>query len=330
MFIRIKKYAKTGNFYIQIVENTRVDGTTRQRVIKHIGTARNDEEIKALKKVAETIKNEIIASRSISNKANELKYGRQFKSLKNVHSNAKTTIATLKEANRQILGIHDVYNYIYDSLNFSSSFANPSRRKHSSRILREIVLARIAKPCSKRSSVEMLEQEFGKKINLDHVYQMMDKIDDTFCDRIQERALKGTLKLTGEKIKVLFYDATTLYFESFTEDELKQNGYSKDMKFNQPQLLLALFVTRDGLPVGYEVFPGATYEGHTLKPVLNKLKNRYHIEEMIFVADRGMLSKNNLEYLEKNNIPYIVCIFLPHLDSNSCHTWTPIPVLTGQ
>ena len=134
----------------------------------------------------------------------------------------------------------------------------------------------------------------------------MDKIDDAFCDRIQERALAATLRLTGDKLKVLFYDATTLYFESFTEDELKQNGYSKDMKFNQPQVLFALFVTREGLPVGYEVFPGATYEGHTLKPVLEKLKARYQIDEVIFVADRGMLSIENLNFLEKNNIPYIM------------------------
>ena len=71
------------------------------------------------------------------------------------------------------------------------------------------------------------------------------------------RALSETLKLTGEKLRVLFYDATTLYFESFIEDELRQNGYSKDMKFNQPQVLLALFVTEKGLPIGYELFPGS-------------------------------------------------------------------------
>ena len=171
-----------------------------------------------------------------------------------------------------------------------------------------------ALPCWIRTC-SVFVYEFNKRA-LDHVYQMMDKIDDTFCDRIQERALTATMRLTGEKLKVLFYDATTLYFESFIEDELKQNGYSKDMKFNQPQVLLALFVTTNGLPVGYELFPGATYEGHTLKPVLDKLKARYQIDEMIFVADRGMLSDDNLNYLDENNISYIVGAKLKALSKN--------------
>ena len=128
----------------------------------------------------------------------------------------------LQEINRHILGIHDVYGYIYDLLNFTNPFSYPKRREYSAKILREIVLCRIAHPCSKRSSVEKLHNGFGVSLNLDHVYQMMDKIDDVFCDRIQERALAATLRLTDEKLKVLFYDATTLYFESFTEDDLKQ------------------------------------------------------------------------------------------------------------
>ena len=69
------------------------------------------------------------------------------------------------------------------------------------------------------------------------------------------------------KVRVLFYDCTTLYFESFTPDELKQNGYSKDLMFNQPQVLLALIATVEGLPLGYEVFPGSTFEGNTLRTI---------------------------------------------------------------
>jgi transposase len=224
----------------------------------------------------------------------------------NIRKGTKLDPTLLQEVNRYILGIHDIYGYIYDLLNFTNPFPWPKRREYSAKILKEIVLCRIAYPCSKRASTEKLNNDFGVSLNLDHVYQMMDKIDEVFCDRIQERSLIATLSLTKEKLKVLFYDATTLYFESFKEDDFKQNGYSKDMKFNQPQVLFALFVTKDGLPVGYEVFPGATYEGHTLKPVLEKLKNRYQIDEMIFVADRGMLSEENLNYLDAEKIPYIV------------------------
>jgi transposase len=307
MFIRAKKSAKTNNYSIQIVENTRIDGKTKQRVMRHIGTASTAEEIANLKQIAETIKAEIIFKTLCKSKKSDLgKYGVAVGKTKAISNRETIHLAQLEEITRSVLGIHDVYGYIYDLLDFTNPFSQPARREHTAKILREIVLCRIACPCSKRKAVDKLQSSFGISLNLDHVYQMMDKIDAVVCDRIQERALAATLRLTGEKLKVLFYDATTLYFESFTEDELKQNGYSKDMKFNQPQVLLALFVTTDGLPVGYELFPGATYEGHTLKPVLEKLKSRYQISEMIFVADRGMLSEDNLAYLESNHIPYIV------------------------
>jgi transposase len=106
----------------------------------------------------------------------------------------------------------------------------------------------------------------------------------------------------------MFYDATTLYFESFTEDTFKKNGFSKDHKEGQP-VLLALMVTSDGLPVDYEVFAGDTYEGHTLITALTKIRERYEIDKIIFVADSAMLSKDNidrLEILKDKNIFYIV------------------------
>jgi transposase len=134
----------------------------------------------------------------------------------------------------------------------------------------------------------------------------MDKIDKGMVERIQGKAYYATKQVLGGKINVLFYDATTLYFESFTEDDLKQNGYSKDLKFNQPQVILALLVTQEGLPIGYEVFPGSYYEGHTVIPVLQKLKMNYDLEKIIFVGDKGMLNEDNLSFLENNNFYYIV------------------------
>jgi transposase len=307
MFIRVKKASHSQNFVVQLVEAYRGNGKPKQRVIKHIGTGKTTREIDKLKSLAEVIKTQLKQDALLKTVTDvEARYARGVGNLKDVRKGTKLDATFLQELNHYVLGIHDIYGYIYELLEFTNPFPLPKRREHAAKILREIVLYRIADPCSKRSSVNKLKRDFGISLNLDNVYQMMDKIDDAFCDRIQERALAATLRLTGDKLKVLFYDATTLYFESFTEDELKQNGYSKDMKFNQPQVLFALFVTSEGLPVGYEVFPGATYEGHTLKPVLERLRDRYRIDEVIFVADRGMLSTENLNFLEKNNIPYIV------------------------
>lgn len=112
------------------------------------------------------------------------------------------------------------------------------------------------------ASVDMLEEDFGITLSLDKVYKMMDKLDDRSIAKLNELTYQNTLNLFGGKLDLLLYDCTTLYFECFIEDDLKRNGYSKDGKFNQPQVLLALMVTKDGLPVGYQVFPGNTVERH--------------------------------------------------------------------
>ena len=116
-------------------------------------------------------------------------------------------------------------------------------------------MARIANPESKRASVISLETDFGINLNLQSVYRMMDKLDETACEKIQQNVYQEAVDLFGGKIDVIFFDATTLYFESFTEDELKQNGFSKDHKFGQSQVLLTLMVTQQGIPIGYEAFP---------------------------------------------------------------------------
>jgi transposase len=62
----------------------------------------------------------------------------------------------------------------------------------------------------------------------------------------------------------VFYDMTTLYFESEDEDDLRKIGFSKDGKFQKPQIMLGLLVGQDGYPIGYDIFEGNTFEGHTL------------------------------------------------------------------
>jgi transposase len=187
-----------------------------------------------------------------------------------------------------------------------------------SSILKDIVIARIANPASKRASALMLRGGLWHYDRLDKIYRMMDRIGEDAIRRIKNIAYQNTLSLLGQRIDVIFYDATTLYFESFSQDELKQNGYSKDKKFGQPQVLLALMVTDDGLPVDYEVFAGSTYEGHTLADALEKVKDKYEIERVVFVADSAMLSDANMARLEKldEKISFIVGARIKNVDAS--------------
>ena len=283
MFVRCKK-TQNSNTAIQIVESVRINNKVVQKVIRHIGTATTEDEINNFKAAA----NVIIAKLkfSIPSEPEEINV--------NLNSFFKEKIITI--------GIHDIYGTIFDNVGFNNILKN----KNYNDILRNVVMARIANPDSKKATAEQLESKFNIKIPLKNIYRAMDQLDDNVINNIQKLSLQYTNKICDEKISVMFYDATTLYFESFIQDELKQYGYSKDHKFNQSQVLLALFVTTKGLPIGYEVFPGAFYEGHTLITTLNRLSNYFALNRIVFVADRGLFNKENLDFLEENNISYIV------------------------
>ena len=283
MFIRCKK-TQNKTTAVQIVESVRTNGKIIQKVIRHIGTATNDNEINNFKIAANII---------ISNLKSCIPPEQEEINV-NLNTFIKEMVITT--------GIHDIYGTIFDEIGFNNVLKN----KNYSDILRNVVMARIANPDSKKATAEQLATKFNVKVPLKKIYRMMDELNDQAIDNIQKLSLQHTNKICDEKISVMFYDATTLYFESFIQDELKQYGYSKDHKFNQSQVLLALFVTTKGLPIGYEVFPGAFYEGHTLITVLDRLSKHFELDKIVFVADRGLFNKENLDFLEEKNIFYIV------------------------
>lgn len=309
MFIRVKTSNKGTTKYLQIVQSIRKGERVTQKIIRHIGVAHDEDELEKLKLLAESIRMKLEAgSQQFLFKPEEIvKLGESKKPYKD--SDYLVNVKNLVEEQRLISGIHDVYGKLFSNLGYEKVMARPGRNKMAVRIFTDIVLARIANPASKMASVDMLEEDFGVTIDLDKVYRMMDKLDTAALERLKKITYQNTLNLLGSKIEVIFYDATTIYFESFSEDELKRNGFSKDHKHNQPQILLALMVTSDGLPVDYEIFSGDTYEGHTLIPALAKIRKKYDIGRIVFVADSGMLSKDNiaeLESLEEESFEYIV------------------------
>jgi len=88
---------------------------------------------------------------------------------------------------------------------------------------------------------------------------------------------KGVAVLIKDGLTMVLYDVTTLYFESFTADELRKPGSSKDNMHQQPQVVVGLLVTRKGFTLGYEVFAGNTFEGKTMLPVLDAFVAKYGV-----------------------------------------------------
>ena len=99
----------------------------------------------------------------------------------------------------------------------------------------------------------------------------MDKLNNNLKDKVEQITYRHTLELLNNKISVVFYDMTTLYFEASDEDDLRKTGFSKDGKHQKPQIFLGLLVGLGGYAIGYDIFEGNIFEGHTLIPTLEKI-----------------------------------------------------------
>ena len=304
MFVRLHD-RKNGKVTISIVENVRESGKVRQKTLRNVATV-PPEDVERFRELAEHIRAEMEASVHPNlfpaPTLSEMVISSRYRSIGD-DSALPVNMRKLREESRIVTGIHDVYGRLYDDIGFGKIFKGCPV---SASVMKDIVMARLAKACSKRSSTELLERDFGISIALEKIYRMMDTLNQDRIGKLQEICWQHSRNLLTEEIHLLFYDCTTLYFESFTEDELRSFGFSKDHKFNQGQVLLVLMVTREGLPVGYEVFPGNMYEGDTFKYAIEKIKKSYKIKRAIIVADSGLLSGPNIELLEKENYEFIL------------------------
>jgi len=324
MFVRYRP-VKNGKTRVQVVENYRVGNKIVQKVLRHVGTAKNEDELEQIRKVADYIKDTIEEELRPSLFSKEQLPEKIEKSrLEQTKEDLPTLVnlQNLREEKRVTTGFHEVYGRLFDEIGFCNVFKS---KNVSGKIFKDIVMARLAKPVSKRASCELLAENFGIEYALEQVYRMLDciksekknssgKIVTTDnIQKIQDIAYQHSKRLLNGKISLFFYDCTTLYFESFTEDDLRRFGYSKDHKFNQGQVLLALLVTEEGLPVGYEVFSGNTYEGNTLALAIEKLKDKYGITEAVIVADSGLLSEKNIKLIKTSEYQYILGARLKNL-----------------
>lgn len=176
----------------------------------------------------------------------------------------------------QLNGVQLLLNGIYDSIGFNAIEDD---------ILRQLVIARISQPLSKSATVDYLTRYFGEEIKLHNVYRYLDKLHSSQQEQIQRISVEHTRKILGGTIGIVFYDVTTLYFETSLVDELRTPGFSKDGKTTESQIVLGLLVSKDGYPLSYSIFNGAQYEGRTMIPVIDDFVSRYSLEDFVIVAD---------------------------------------------
>ena len=173
-------------------------------------------------------------------------------------------------------------------------------------ILKQLVIARLSQPMSKLATVDYLKSHFDEDVQLYRIYRYLDKLYNTQQELIQKISVEHTKKILGGKIGLMFYDVTTLYFETDNGDELRESGFSKDGKHSQPQVVLGLLVSKDGYPLSYSVFNGSQYEGRTMLPVVEDFVQRFALEDFVVVADSGLMNRKNIAMLESGGHKYII------------------------
>ena len=194
------------------------------------------------------------------------------------------------------LGCNDIFGATYKSLGFEALLQSGRNNKALNEILKQLVLARLYDPLSKRKSCKLISEKFKKNMSYKKIFLMMDHISRNE----EELKKKFFASLLGDRkdLKLLLFDVTTLYFESTHKDDLRQFGFSKDGKSKEVQVVLTVISDSEGMPLAYDIFPGSTAEIKTLVPVIKQFVKNHHIKKICLTADRGMFSEKNFRFLD--------------------------------
>ena len=178
-----------------------------------------------------------------------------------------------------------------------------------------LVICRLCDPSSELHIAEHLFEETAlsdllgipsKRINEDRLYRALDKVlphKDALEVHLKEKA--GSL--FSLDYDLFLYDVTSTYFEGLASgNPLAQRGYSRDHRGDCKQVCLGLVVTRDGFPLGYEVFAGNRADVTTVEDIVEVMENKYGKANRIWAMDRGMASSENFEYLNEGGRKYIL------------------------
>ena len=197
-----------------------------------------------------------------------------------------------------INGTQILLGKVYDSIGFN---------RIPDEILRHLVIARVSQPRSKLATVEYLKSYYDEDVDLNRIYRYMDKLYNSQMELAQQISVEHTWKLFDGKIGLMFYDVTTLYFETADTDVLREPGFSKDGKTAESQVVLVLLVSEGGYPLSNSLFNGRQYEGYTKIPMIDDFKQRFSLgDDFVVVADSGLMNKNNVSLLQKAGYKYIL------------------------
>lgn len=301
-----KKKNQSGSISVQIVDRT----NRGYKVVETLGCSDDETEIDKLHQKA------IL-------RINDLSQNLFSKSLDETSEKLLLKKLLSKLTTQDFIPIGDelIFGKIFNNIGCNNLFNNvKSIRKQEDKnfLFKSLVISRLLYPGSKLELINYLSYFKNIDITSDKIYRFLDTLyQDEIKSRIETCVFEHTKRVMNGEIIVTFYDVTTLYFESESEDDLRRVGFSKEGKIARPQIQLGLFTTLEGYPLSFEVYEGNKYEGHTLIDVLKKFQDRFQLDKKpIVVADRGMLNNDNIAYLENNNYKYILAYKIKNISND--------------
>jgi transposase len=178
-----------------------------------------------------------------------------------------------------------------------------------------LVIARLCEPSSelhiaedwfRRTALDDLLGVPEAKVNDDRCYRALDRVL-TQSDALQIHLKEQLGTLFALEYDLLLYDITSTYFEGQAEaNPLAQRGYSRDHRSDCKQVCIGLVVTREGFPLGFEVFAGNRHDSTTLREIVARMEERYGRAQRVWALDRGMVSEAHLQWLRERGSRYIV------------------------
>lgn len=291
MFVR-RKHNRSGTTSVQVV--AKVGG--KYRVQKSFGCSRDESVLAAFERQARQWAAEHEFGGDLFMREDAAAYDAVF--------------AGIRQDQLRLVGPELVYGRLFDRIGFNGV------RTSDDELFRSLVVTRLYRPGSKLKTLRYMAYFMNRYYGEDKVYRFLDELcwrpdakrpessHDVKHD-VEQVTFNQTRKVLGGSVAVVFYDTTTMYFES-REDDVRIPGWSKDGKNANPQVVLGLLVGPGGNPIGYEIHPGNTYEGHTMLPIIEKLQERFGFGKPTVVADAGLLSKENISDLEAGGYEYII------------------------
>ena len=275
MFVR-KKKNNSGIISVQVIEKR----SGKYKMLKTIGSSRHEKEVSLLVQRGEDFIKK--ASGQVIIEFDTIDFSKQVaKSIESI----------------DIAGLNLLLGKIYSDVGFDLLDTD---------IFKYLVIVRISHPASKLKTSQYLNRYLSINLNEDKIYRYLDKLYSEQKELIQQISYNHTLKILNGAISVVFYDVTTLYFQIDDEDQVRKRGFSKEGKHQNPQIVLGLLVSIDGYPLAFDIFEGNKFEGHTMLPVLDAFKEKYKLEQLVIVADSGLLSTQNIEDLQQKGYEFIL------------------------